>query len=113
MLNYNVPDSTTYHRQLSLLPKHTHTNRWWGFCLELLTTINYNIYIMQTGSKPGTLQSSSYVRHLPHLPMELEPPHGCRSLTHFILGQGDPILPGSEVISSFKLFIKLGVMRHL
>ena len=35
------------------LPKHTQPNRWWGFCLELLTTINYIIYIMQTGSKPG------------------------------------------------------------
>ena len=56
MLNYNVLYSTTYHQQLSLLPKHTKPNRWWGFCLELLTTINYNIYIMQTGSKLGTLQ---------------------------------------------------------
>ena len=27
--------------------------------------------------------------------------------------QGDPILLGSEVISSLKLFIKLGMMRHL
>ena len=27
--------------------------------------------------------------------------------------RGDPILPGSEVISSLKLFIKLGMMRHL
>ena len=49
----NVSDSTTYHRQLSPLPKHTQRNRWWGFFLELLTPINYNIYIMQTGSKPG------------------------------------------------------------
>ena len=55
MPNYNVPYRTAYHRQLSLLPKHRQQNRWWGFCLELLTTINYNIYIMQTGSKPGTL----------------------------------------------------------
>ena len=55
MPNYNVPYSTAYHRQLSPFPKHTQQNRWWGFCLELLTTINYNIYIMQTGSKPGTL----------------------------------------------------------
>ena len=44
MPHHNVPDSTTYHQQLPLLLKHTHTNRWWGFCLELLTTINYNIY---------------------------------------------------------------------
>ena len=57
MLNYNVPDSTIYHRQRSPLPKHTQQNRWWGFFLELLTTINYIIYIMQTGSKPGTLHS--------------------------------------------------------
>ena len=56
MPNYNVPYSTTYHRQLSPLPKPTQPNRWWGFWLELLTTINYNIYIMQTGSKPGTWQ---------------------------------------------------------
>ena len=27
--------------------------------------------------------------------------------------QGDPVLPRSEVISSLKLFIKLGMMRHL
>ena len=53
MPNYNVLDSTTYHRQLFLLPKHSQPNRWWGFCLELLTMINYIIYIMQTGSKPG------------------------------------------------------------
>ena len=32
---------------------HTKPNRRWSFCLELLTTINYNIYIMQTGSKLG------------------------------------------------------------
>ena len=56
MPNYNVPNSTRSHRQLPLLPKHTQPNRWWDFfLLELLTTINYNIYIMQTGSKPGTL----------------------------------------------------------
>ena len=30
---YNVPNSTTYHRQLSPLPKHTQPNRWWGLCL--------------------------------------------------------------------------------
>ena len=53
MPNYNVSDSTTYHRQLSLLPKHSQPNRWWGFFLELLTMINYIIYIMQTRSKPG------------------------------------------------------------
>ena len=53
MPNYNVPNSTTYHRQLPLLPKHTRPNRWWGFCLELLTMINYIIYIMQMGSKLG------------------------------------------------------------
>ena len=53
MPNYNVPDSTIYHRQLSLLPKYTQPNRWWCFCLWLLTIINYIIYIMQTGSKPG------------------------------------------------------------
>ena len=33
MPNYNVPYSMTYHRQLSLLPKHTKPNRWWGFFL--------------------------------------------------------------------------------
>ena len=57
MPHYNVPDSMTYCRQPSLLPKHTQPNRWWGFYLELLTTINYIIYIMQTGSKPGALQT--------------------------------------------------------
>ena len=35
----------------------TQPNRWWGFCLLLHTTINYNIYIMyllmQMGSKLG------------------------------------------------------------
>ena len=33
MSNYKVPNSTTYHRQLSLLPKHTQPNRWWDFFL--------------------------------------------------------------------------------
>ena len=40
------------------IAEHTQPNRWWGFFLELLTTINYNIYIMQTGSKLGTLQKA-------------------------------------------------------
>ena len=45
-------------------PNHrniTQPNRWWGFCLYLHTTINYNIHIMyllmQPGSKLGILQS--------------------------------------------------------
>ena len=62
MPNYNVPYSTAYHRQLSPLPKHTQPNRWWGFFLELLTMINYNIYIMQMGSKPGTLQNNRAIQ---------------------------------------------------
>jgi len=66
MPHFNVPDSTTYHRQLSPLPKHTQPNRWWGFCLELLTTINYIIYIMQTGSKPGHY-IAWYTVHSPRL----------------------------------------------
>ena len=56
MPNYNVPNSTIYPRQPSLLPKHTQPNRWWGFCLELLTMINYIISIMKMGLKPGTSQ---------------------------------------------------------
>ena len=52
MSSYNVPHSMIDHRQLPLLPKHTRPNRWWGFFLELLTMINYIIYIMQTWSKP-------------------------------------------------------------
>ena len=34
MPNYNVPNSTRYHRQLPLLPKHTQPNRWWDFYLS-------------------------------------------------------------------------------
>ena len=40
-----------FHRNITQL------NQWWGFCLQLHTTINYNIFIiyilMQTRSKPG------------------------------------------------------------
>ena len=67
MPNYNVPYSTTYHRQLSALLKHTQQNRWWGFFLELLTTINYIIYIMQTGSKLGHYIISHKCRFLPQV----------------------------------------------
>ena len=39
----------------------TQPNRWWGFCLQLHTMINYNIHIMyllmQSGSKLWVLQS--------------------------------------------------------
>ena len=88
--NHNVSDSMIYHRQLSLLLKHTQPNRWWAFCLELLTTINYNIYIMQTGSKPGTLHSSllKYTPFLTPYPLEPCPFHStlhCRSWLWFIL----------------------------
>ena len=76
-----MPNSTTYHRQLSSLLKHTQPNRWWGFCLELLTMINYIIYIMQTGSKPGhyiplplgiTLSSVFHYIHTIHIQFSLQ-----------------------------------------
>ena len=53
MPHYNVLDSTTYHRQLTLLPKHTRPNRWWGFCLELLTMINYIYTSCKRGQNRG------------------------------------------------------------
>ena len=38
---------------------------------------------------------SSYVILLPHLPLELEPPHGCRSLIHSLPGPGNTSRIGS------------------
>ena len=59
--NHNVPDSTIYHRQLSLFPKHTQPNRWWVFfsfsSSPQLITIYTSCTFNENGVKTRTLQS--------------------------------------------------------
>ena len=44
---------TKHHRHLIYLPKYNMLNQWWGFFLELHTTIKYNIYIIYFKCKWG------------------------------------------------------------